>query len=68
MSNFQYYTCSCIYPSRNSVCKYMFKCLSTIKDVSVIAKSAKSFRKSSLFDESPQDDLFDINEDQLDIG
>ncbi|KAF0441283.1 hypothetical protein F8M41_003861 [Gigaspora margarita] len=46
----------------------MSKCLSTIKDVLVIAKSAENFRKSSLFDELPQDDHFDINEDQLDIG
>ncbi|KAF0449862.1 zn-finger domain-containing protein [Gigaspora margarita] len=33
--------------------------------VPVFAKSSESFRKSSLFDELPQDD---INEDQLDIG
>ncbi|KAF0443119.1 zn-finger domain-containing protein [Gigaspora margarita] len=46
----------------------MSKCLSTVEDVPVIAKSAESFRKSLLFDESPQNDLFDINKDQLDIG
>ncbi|KAF0500242.1 hypothetical protein F8M41_020333 [Gigaspora margarita] len=46
----------------------MSKCLSTAEDVPVFGKSAKSFRKSSLFDELPQDDHFDINEDQLDIG
>ncbi|KAF0454394.1 hypothetical protein F8M41_001595 [Gigaspora margarita] len=46
----------------------MSKCLSTVEDVLVITKSAKSFRKSSLFDEMPQDDHFDINKDQLNIG
>ncbi|KAF0360435.1 zn-finger domain-containing protein [Gigaspora margarita] len=46
----------------------MSKCLSTAKDVPVFGKSAESFCKSSLFDELPQDDHFDINEDQLDIG
>ncbi|KAF0496003.1 hypothetical protein F8M41_021087 [Gigaspora margarita] len=46
----------------------MSKCLSTAEDVSVFGKSAKSFRKSSLFDELPQDDHFDINENQLNIG
>ncbi|KAF0461086.1 zn-finger domain-containing protein [Gigaspora margarita] len=46
----------------------MSKCLSTAEDVPVFGKSAESFRKSSLFDELPQDDHFDINEDQLDIG
>ncbi|KAF0541697.1 hypothetical protein F8M41_005187 [Gigaspora margarita] len=46
----------------------MSKCLSIVKDVPVIGKSAESFRKSSLFDKLPQDDHFDINEDQLDIG
>ncbi|KAF0522139.1 zn-finger domain-containing protein [Gigaspora margarita] len=48
--------------------KHKSKCLSAIEDVPVIAKSAKSFRKSLLFDELPQNNLFDINEDQLDIG
>ncbi|KAF0538402.1 zn-finger domain-containing protein [Gigaspora margarita] len=46
----------------------MSKCLSTAKDVPVFGKSAESFHKSSLFDELPHDDHFDINEDQLDIG
>ncbi|KAF0366093.1 zn-finger domain-containing protein [Gigaspora margarita] len=46
----------------------MSKCLSTAKDVPVFGKSAESFHKSSLFDELPQDDHFNINEDQLDIG
>ncbi|KAF0425631.1 zn-finger domain-containing protein [Gigaspora margarita] len=46
----------------------MSKCLSTVEAVQVIAKSSESFCKSSLFDKLPQDDLFDINEDQLDIG
>ncbi|KAF0443113.1 zn-finger domain-containing protein [Gigaspora margarita] len=46
----------------------MSKYLGAVKNVSVIAKSAKSFRKSSLFDKLPQDDLFNINKDQLDIG
>src|SRR5260364_29412 len=46
----------------------MSKCLGAIKDVPVIAKSAESFHKSSLFDKLPQDDLFDINKDQLKIG
>ncbi|KAF0476693.1 hypothetical protein F8M41_024371 [Gigaspora margarita] len=41
------------------------KCL---EDVLVIAKSAKSFCKPSLFNELPQDNHFDINKDQLDIG
>ena len=43
----------------------MFKCLSTVEDVPVFVKSSKSFRKSSIFNELPQDN---INEDQLDIG
>ncbi|KAF0415584.1 zn-finger domain-containing protein [Gigaspora margarita] len=38
------------------------------EDVSVFGKSAESLHKSLLFDELPQDDHFDINEDQLDIG
>src|SRR5260363_348875 len=46
----------------------MSKCLNIAKDVSVFGKSAESFRKSLLFDELPQDDHFDTNEDQLDIG
>ncbi|KAF0427520.1 zn-finger domain-containing protein [Gigaspora margarita] len=46
----------------------MSKCFNTVKAVQVIAKSSKSFRKSSFFDESPQDDLFDIHKNQLDIG
>src|SRR5260364_142555 len=46
----------------------MSKCLSTADDVLVFGKSAESFRKSSLFDELPQDNHFDINEYQLDIG
>lgn len=60
--------CDRTYPSRNSLSKHMSKCLSTVEDVPVFGKSAESFRKSSLFDELPQDDHFDINEDQLDIG
>src|SRR5260364_325237 len=67
-SIFRCYICGRTYPSRNSLCKHMSKCLSTVEDVPVFGKSAKSFRKSSLFDELPQDDYFDINEDQLDIG
>ena len=43
----------------------MSKCLNTVEDVPVFAKSAESFHKSSLLDELPQDD---INKDQLDIG
>ncbi|KAF0457800.1 hypothetical protein F8M41_001142 [Gigaspora margarita] len=46
----------------------MSKCLSAVKDVLVIAKSAKSFCKFLLFDELLQDNHFDINVDQLDIG
>ncbi|KAF0500645.1 zn-finger domain-containing protein [Gigaspora margarita] len=46
----------------------MSKCLSAVEDVPVIVKSAESFCKSPLFDKLSQDDLFDINEDQLDIG
>ncbi|KAF0552311.1 zn-finger domain-containing protein [Gigaspora margarita] len=46
----------------------MSKYLGAIKDVPVIAKSAKRFCKSSLSDEISQDDLFNINKDQLDIG
>ncbi|KAF0428216.1 hypothetical protein F8M41_005884 [Gigaspora margarita] len=46
----------------------MSKCLSTAKDVLDFGKSAESFRKFSLFDKLLQDDHFDINEDQLDIG
>ncbi|KAF0525182.1 zn-finger domain-containing protein [Gigaspora margarita] len=46
----------------------MSKCLGAVKYVPVIAKSSKSFCKSSLFDELLQDDLYDINENQLDIG
>ncbi|KAF0369724.1 hypothetical protein F8M41_013434 [Gigaspora margarita] len=46
----------------------MSKYLSTAKDVPVFGKSAKSFCKSSLFDELLQDNHFDINENQLDIG
>ncbi|KAF0498165.1 hypothetical protein F8M41_020598 [Gigaspora margarita] len=68
MSSHQCYICGHTYPSRNSLCKHMLKCLSTVEDVPVIGKNAESFRKSSLFDELPQDDHFDINEDQLDIG
>ncbi|KAF0525397.1 hypothetical protein F8M41_014526 [Gigaspora margarita] len=45
----------------------MSKCFGTVEDVLVIAKSAENFHKSSLFDKLPQVDLFDINEDQLDI-
>ncbi|KAF0352151.1 zn-finger domain-containing protein [Gigaspora margarita] len=67
MSSFKCYTCDLTYPSRNSLSKHMSKCLGTVEDVLVIAKSAKSFHKSLLFDELSQDDLFDINEDQLDI-
>ncbi|KAF0506727.1 zn-finger domain-containing protein [Gigaspora margarita] len=68
MSSFKCYTCDLTYPSRNSLSKYMSKCLGAIEDVPVIAKSAESFHKSSLFDKLLQDDLFDINEDQLNIG
>ncbi|KAF0337548.1 hypothetical protein F8M41_016502 [Gigaspora margarita] len=46
----------------------MSKYLSTAKDVPVFGKSAESFCKSSLFDKLPQDDHFDINENQLDFG
>src|SRR5260363_167658 len=46
----------------------MSKCLNIAKDVSVFGKSAESFRKSLISDELPQDDHFNINEDQLDIG
>src|SRR5260363_176804 len=45
----------------------MSKCLSTVEDVPVFGKSAESVRTSSLFDELTQNDIFDINEDQLDI-
>ncbi|KAF0445397.1 hypothetical protein F8M41_003220 [Gigaspora margarita] len=48
--------------------KHISKCLGAVEDVPVIAKSAKSFCKSSLVDKLPQDDLFDINKNQLDIG
>ncbi|KAF0392362.1 zn-finger domain-containing protein [Gigaspora margarita] len=68
MSSYHCYICSCTYPSRNSLSKHMSKYLNIVEDVPVIAKSAKSFHKSSLFDELPQDDHFDINKDQLDIG
>ena len=68
MSSFKCYTCDLTFPSRNSLGKHMSKCLGAVEDVPVIAKRAESFRKSSLFDELPQDYLFDINEDQLDIG
>ncbi|KAF0366922.1 hypothetical protein F8M41_013563 [Gigaspora margarita] len=68
MSSFKCYTYDLTFPSRNSLSKHMSKCLGAVKDVPVIAKRAESFRKSSLFDELPQDDLFIINEDQLDIG
>ncbi|KAF0358364.1 hypothetical protein F8M41_014446 [Gigaspora margarita] len=67
MSSFKCYTCDLTYPSQNSLSKHMSKCLGAIEDVLVIAKSAKSFCKSSLFDKLPQNDLFDINKDQLDI-
>ncbi|KAF0532027.1 hypothetical protein F8M41_011537 [Gigaspora margarita] len=46
----------------------MSKCLSTVKDIPVFGKSAESLRIFLLFDELPQDNIFDINEDQLDIG
>src|SRR5260364_36986 len=68
MSSFKCYTCDLTFLSRNSLSKHMSKCLGAVEDVPVIAKRAESFRKSSLFDELPQDYLFDINEDQLDIG
>jgi hypothetical protein len=45
----------------------MSKCLTTAEDDSVFSTSTVSFRKSSHFDELSQDDLFDINEDKLDI-
>ncbi|KAF0427341.1 hypothetical protein F8M41_006057 [Gigaspora margarita] len=60
--------CDHIYPSQNSLSKHMSKCLSTAEDVLVFGKSAESFCKSLLFDKLPQDDHFDINEDQSDIG
>ncbi|KAF0542814.1 hypothetical protein F8M41_004439 [Gigaspora margarita] len=47
---------------------HMSKYLSTAKDVLVFGKSAKSFYKSLLFNELPQDDHFDINKNQLDTG
>ncbi|KAF0546056.1 hypothetical protein F8M41_001730 [Gigaspora margarita] len=68
MSSYQYYISSHTYPSRNSLSKHMSKCLSTVKNVLVIAKCAESFHKFSLFNKLPQDNHFDINEDQLDIG
>ncbi|KAF0469268.1 hypothetical protein F8M41_025617 [Gigaspora margarita] len=68
MSSFKCYTCDLTFPSRNSLSKHMSKYLGAVEDVPVIAKKAGSFRKFSLFDELPQNDLFDINEDQLDIG
>ncbi|KAF0555353.1 hypothetical protein F8M41_017444 [Gigaspora margarita] len=68
MSSFKCYTCDLTFLSRNSLGKHMSKCLGAVEDVPVIAKRAESFRKSSLFDKLPQDYLFDINEDQLDIG
>ncbi|KAF0385014.1 hypothetical protein F8M41_011507 [Gigaspora margarita] len=55
--------CDRTYPSQNSLSKHMSKCLSTAEDVLVFGKSAESFRKSLRFDELPQDDHFDINED-----
>ncbi|KAF0383106.1 hypothetical protein F8M41_011803 [Gigaspora margarita] len=68
MSSFKCYTCDLTFLSRNSLGKHMSKCLDAVKDVPVIAKRAESFRKSSLFDELPQDYLYILNEDQLDIG
>ena len=65
MSSFKCSFCLRTFPSRNGLSKHMSKCLNTVKDVPVFAKSAESFRKSSLLDELPQDD---INKDQLDIG
>ena len=65
MSSFIYSICERTFSSPNGLSKHMSKCLNTVEDVPVFAKSAKSFRKSSLLDELPQDD---INKDQLDIG
>jgi hypothetical protein len=65
MSSFKCSFCLRTFPSRNGLSKHMSKCLNTVEDVPVFAKSAESFRKSSLLDELPQDD---INKDQLDIG
>ncbi|RIB29172.1 hypothetical protein C2G38_2155976 [Gigaspora rosea] len=52
-------------PATWGLSKHMSKCLNTVEDVPVFTKSAKSFRKSLLFDELPRDD---INKDQLNIG
>ncbi|KAF0539801.1 hypothetical protein F8M41_006745 [Gigaspora margarita] len=68
MSSFKCEICKSTYPSLNRLRKHMSKCFSTVENVPVLAKSAKSFRKSLLFDELSQDNLFDINENQLDIG
>src|SRR6185437_10750481 len=65
MSSFICFICERTFSSPNGLSKHMFKCLNTFEDVPVFAKSAESFRKSSLLDELPQDD---INKDQLDIG
>ena len=48
----------------NELSKHMSKCLNTVEDVPIFAKSDESFHKSLLLDELPQDD---INEDQLNI-
>src|SRR5260363_418871 len=65
MSSHICYICERTFPTPNGLSKHMTKCLNTVEDVPVFAKSSESFRKSSLFDELPQDD---INENQLDIG
>src|SRR5260363_441290 len=68
MSSHICYICERTFPNQNGLSKHMTKCLNTVEDVPVFAKSSESFHKSSLFDELPQDNHFDINEDQLDIG
>src|SRR6185312_3165263 len=65
MSSFICSICERTFSSPNGLSKHMSKCLNTVEDVPVFAKSAESFRKSLLLDELPQDN---INKDQLDIG
>ena len=65
MSSYICSICGRTFSSPNGLSKHITKYLNTVGDVPVFAKSSESFRKSSLFDELPQDD---INEDQLDIG
>jgi hypothetical protein len=68
MSSFKCCICNRTFTSRNGLSKHISNCSSTAEDDPVFVKSAKSFRKSSHFDELPQEDLFDINKDKLDIG